>query len=433
MGRGEAKLLELIKHIISEKYYKYPDPNPSLKYSKAKYCSPYLSGVIKIDPTKRYYLNLETYIGCPYKCYFCTWGGTKIEKRPIETIVEEINLMFSNSSVYGGFFCDADFFLYKSRALHALNAIRKIKHNAKIYIESTPFSVDDEIIALLKDLKYITLSFGMQSTNTNVLLKSNRKDDIKAFNDSYRMLKSKSPFTLVNIGIIYGLPYDTLSSYITTLNHALALNPDSLTISKFELLPGSHFFKYRNELGIMNSEFPMYEVVRTKSFSEEDFKYAQELSMIVRMIYNFPFVKSFIHKIGHKLISMHKAQIAYVYIYNALYNKIQQDNGLKREIPKPICKGVEDNIARAEYFQIFVQSRYYVKIIEWIDEIIKEANMSIDDNDIVFNNDYRMLIDFKNILNSLSNDCDITSDELYNEMPVLAKYKALKPCGRKYF
>ena len=107
-------------------------------------------------------------------------------------------------------------------------------------IEIDPRSVSTDTIKLLRDVGFNRFSLGVQDVDERVQVAVNRIQPIKdtqAIIDACRENNAHS----VSIDLIYGLPLQTVEGFAKTLQRAIEMNPDRMSVFNYAHLP--HIFK----------------------------------------------------------------------------------------------------------------------------------------------------------------------------------------------
>lgn len=107
-------------------------------------------------------------------------------------------------------------------------------------IEIDPRSVSAADINFLRDIGFNRFSLGVQDVNSKVQVAVNRIQPIEetqAIIDACRDADAHS----LNVDLIYGLPFQTVSSFEETLDSVIAMSPDRLSVFNYAHLP--HLFK----------------------------------------------------------------------------------------------------------------------------------------------------------------------------------------------
>ena len=121
-------------------------------------------------------------------------------------------------------------------------------------IEIDPRSVSKDTIKLLRDVGFNRFSLGVQDVDEKVQKAVNRIQPIKdtqAIIDACRENNAHS----VSIDLIYGLPLQTVEGFAETLQTAIEMNPDRMSVFNYAHLP--HIFKPQrriDENDLPNSE-----------------------------------------------------------------------------------------------------------------------------------------------------------------------------------
>jgi len=116
--------------------------------------------------------------------------------------------------------------------LSFFNDLYNPKKNCEFTCEASIITLKPKKIALLK--KYINrLSIGIQSFDNNLLKQIGR---LHTAEKSIDVLKTIIPeFPCVNIDLIYGLPNQTLTTFLDSVEKAISLNAQSFTIYRLDL------------------------------------------------------------------------------------------------------------------------------------------------------------------------------------------------------
>ncbi|SKB13060.1 Oxygen-independent coproporphyrinogen-III oxidase [Planktothrix sp. PCC 11201] len=107
---------------------------------------------------------------------------------------------------------------------------------AEISIEINPRYVDRNYIFFLKQMGFNRISFGIQDFNPQVQEAVNRVQPEALLFDVMDWIK-EAGFESVNVDLIYGLPYQTLSSFKETIKKTIKLDPDRIAIFNFAYVP----------------------------------------------------------------------------------------------------------------------------------------------------------------------------------------------------
>ena len=112
-------------------------------------------------------------------------------------------------------------------------------------IEIDPRSVSKETIKLLREVGFNRFSLGVQDVDDRVQKAVNRIQPInktQAIIDACRENDAHS----ISIDLIYGLPLQTVSGFAKTLERAIEMNPDRMSVFNYAHMP--HLFKTQRRI-----------------------------------------------------------------------------------------------------------------------------------------------------------------------------------------
>lgn len=101
--------------------------------------------------------------------------------------------------------------------------------SAEISLEANPGTVDEAYLQALRGLGVNRLSFGMQSANQAELTFLEREHDFHTVTEAVSLARAAG-FDNVSLDLIYGLPGQSLSAWEHSLDAALGLTPDHLSL-----------------------------------------------------------------------------------------------------------------------------------------------------------------------------------------------------------
>ncbi|TBR56720.1 oxygen-independent coproporphyrinogen III oxidase [Westiellopsis prolifica IICB1] len=108
--------------------------------------------------------------------------------------------------------------------------------NAEISIEVNPRSLDRDYLFFLKDLGFNRISFGIQDFNSQVQEAVNRIQPEAMLFQVMDWVRDAG-FSSVNVDLIYGLPYQTLETFRSTVRKTIQLDPDRIAVFNFAYVP----------------------------------------------------------------------------------------------------------------------------------------------------------------------------------------------------
>jgi oxygen-independent coproporphyrinogen-3 oxidase len=120
-------------------------------------------------------------------------------------------------------------------------------------IEVDPREADADTMRLLRELGFNRLSLGVQDFDPQVQQAVNR---IQSEAETFAVLDAARArgFRSVNLDLIYGLPHQTVASFMATLDKVIAAQPDRLSVFNYAHLP--ELFKTQRQINAADLPAP---------------------------------------------------------------------------------------------------------------------------------------------------------------------------------
>ncbi|MDG6894771.1 oxygen-independent coproporphyrinogen III oxidase [Volucribacter amazonae] len=204
---------------------------------------------------------LSLYVHIPFchkLCYFC--GCNKVITRHqhkadiyldyLEKEIKTRSPLFKQRQVsqihWGG---GTPTYLTEQQSQRLMAMLREnfnVLANAEISIEMDPREIELSMLGHLRQLGFNRISMGIQDFNKDVQKAINREQD-EEFVFALVKRARELQFDSINLDLIYGLPLQTVESFMFTLQRVIELNPDRLSVFNYAHLPsrfaGQHKIK----------------------------------------------------------------------------------------------------------------------------------------------------------------------------------------------
>ena len=211
---------------------------------------------------------------CPYCSFYSLSGRLDLSKRFITAVNRQIKIFATRREIreqpsatifFGG---GTPSMLSPTILVDLLQAcLDQFPHTdeLEISIEVNPATIDQEGLQLLRRGGFNRLSIGVQSFNNQELKKIGRVHSAAEARQTVHMAR-QAGFTNISLDLMYGLPGQDEQSWQVNINHALALEPDHLSIYELTIeedTPFAHRLN-RNDLQLPNEEkiLAMMEITR---------------------------------------------------------------------------------------------------------------------------------------------------------------------------
>ena len=262
--------------------------------------SPWVDG--NLDPDDFNSVVCELSRGCPLSCPFCAKQTCNSKKRyfPFSRLEKEIDF-FAKKKVPDVFVADNIFNYDKERSLKLLSLMQKKLPDAHYQFSVSADQMDKQLAQAFSHLS-CSLQINLISTNPNVLKNCGISFDKKQFTRKISMLNDYG--LVFGFNLVYGLPSDTLPSFRETLDNALFLYPNHLSIYRLSVIPKTKLFAEAESHSIKFNHEPPFSVQLTPTFSELDLLKAENLAFACTVFYTagraVPWFLSVIHPLKIK-------------------------------------------------------------------------------------------------------------------------------------
>lgn len=136
-----------------------------------------------------------------------------------------------------------------TRILRALRAHWSWQDGAEVTAEANPTHITEAYLAGLLEAGINRLSFGAQAFDAGLLAMLDREHSVAQIGEAVRMAR-RAGFTNINLDLMYGLPSQSLDQWRQSLDAALALQVEHLSLYGLTIDEGTAF-KKRVEKGLL--------------------------------------------------------------------------------------------------------------------------------------------------------------------------------------
>lgn len=213
---------------------------------------------------------LSLYVHIPFchkLCYFCACNKiiTRHQHKVdiyLDYLEKEIKYraaLFKHRTVtqihWGG---GTPTYLDNEQSLRLMAMLKKhfnVSEQAEISIEMDPREIELDMLDHLRAIGFNRISMGIQDFNKEVQKLVNREQD-EEFIFALMKRAKELGFTSTNIDLIYGLPKQTVESFLFTLQKVIELNPDRMSVFNYAHLPS----RFAAQIKIKDEMLPAPEI-----------------------------------------------------------------------------------------------------------------------------------------------------------------------------
>lgn len=243
-----------------------PAPSEPLDLSLLRGVYDQLPSQVELNRWYWPHLLYETLRGCPYSCSYCMYGKTPMNRKEVDTVVEELYGLLSRELQVE--IIDPTFTTVKKRAKEILRRLGERDYSGRLYFEAYPDSIDEEMVELIAEARVSCIGIGFQTVSAAGLKAVRRPKNLERFERAVRLLQASGIHFYVDV--IYGLPETTVADFLATIDYVYSLGVTKLVIYRLLGLPGSPMMDDVDRHGLVFSQSPPYELLSSATFSLAD-------------------------------------------------------------------------------------------------------------------------------------------------------------------
>ncbi len=185
---------------------------------------------------------------CKAKCLYCDFnsyaGMEEQQQRYIDALCQEIQNA-PDGEVDTIYFGGGTPTVLPAHSLAQILSVVKEKYdltpNCEISLECNPATIDKEGLAVLHQAGFNRLSIGLQSANAQELKDLGRIHSFQDFANCFSDARN-ADFQNISLDLMYGLPEQTMENWKTTLEKAVAFQPEHISCYSLKLEEGTPLF-----------------------------------------------------------------------------------------------------------------------------------------------------------------------------------------------
>ena len=186
---------------------------------------------------------------CKQKCFYCDYPSfacrENLMNNYITALCKEIENKCENRLIRSLFIGGGTPSHLDEESLKLLmNTVKKLnfKKDAEKSIECNPGTLNKEKLKIIKEGTINRLSFGLQTTDNNLLKKIGRIHTFEQFKENYKLAR-KEGFNNINIDMMFGLPDQTINMWLNSLKEVINLEPEHISSYSLIVEEGTAFCK----------------------------------------------------------------------------------------------------------------------------------------------------------------------------------------------
>lgn len=225
--------------------------------------------------------------GCANCCAYCLSSvNHQVEFRPLERVFDDLQKLW-DMKVRQVKFVDRTFNLDKKRTLTIWRHLYEKYPEGNFHFEIAADRLTKDEIDFLKTVPagLFQMEIGVQSTYEPTLKAINRRTNTANLLQNLREL-SQETHVLIYADLIAGLPYESYERFLQSFCEVMETRPDQLHLGFLKLLPGTLLRERADDWGLVYSEYPPYEILKTDTISFAELQSLKDLEWTVDLFYN---------------------------------------------------------------------------------------------------------------------------------------------------
>lgn len=191
-----------------------------------------------LPPGRRFLVMTQR--GCPYQCTFCqNPNGRLVRKRPIDSVVEELELITERWAPEEVTICDEIFTVDMERTHRLLDAMiaRGLDRKVRWWAQTHVNCVSRDLFSKMKAAGCVRVGLGIETGDESILKGTRKGISLRKVLDARAMAREAG--LPVEGLFILGHPNETWDSAMRTIRFAVELDPDVPVFSTMVPYPGT--------------------------------------------------------------------------------------------------------------------------------------------------------------------------------------------------
>ncbi|MDY6861926.1 MAG: radical SAM protein [Thermodesulfobacteriota bacterium] len=180
--------------------------------------------------------------GCPHNCSFClkVMYGNGIRYKPVENLLNEIEVAVERQGFKHGYFIDLEFTLNKERIKLLCKGLTEKNYDFYWCCQTRPDTVDEELLKEMKGAGCRLIHYGVETGSEKVMKNIKKKVTLKQVEKA--VLSTQKTGMEAACFFLFGLPGEKKEDMLKTIAFAKGINPAYASFHIATPYPGTEFY-----------------------------------------------------------------------------------------------------------------------------------------------------------------------------------------------
>jgi len=225
--------------------------------------------------------------GCPFNCKYCLSSTIRgVRFMDLERVKKDLKFLIDRGVTLIKF-VDRTFNCSDEFAMGIWEYLMSLDIKTTFHFEISADVLNDKQLKLLEKAPKGRFQFevGVQTTNNEVLKNINR---FVVFEDIKKQVVQLNKYGNIkqHLDLIAGLPGENLESFKKSFNDLYTIAPDEIQLGFLKILNGAPMKEEVDKWGIVHSNYPPYEVLKTNDISYSEIILLKRVEEMVDKYYN---------------------------------------------------------------------------------------------------------------------------------------------------
>ena len=194
--------------------------------------------------------------GCKGHCDFCSswWIWKKWRYRSAKNMVDELEWLYESFNIRHFCFFDDCLTMDKQATIDLCDEIVKRCLHIAFYANTRADCIDFEILEKLKQAGCYNIAYGIETASPTLLSRMNKENDVHTAETAVALTKRAGLFP--GVLIVVGYVGETEETVDETIDFLQRIDIKEVgTVGGLWILPGTGFYRYAKQLGIIDDNF----------------------------------------------------------------------------------------------------------------------------------------------------------------------------------